>query len=881
MRALLLIAALCVSAFSFSQLTAPTLSLGLDQVLFGKGTIDVELLAEIITEKQEELKKRIIEKEILEPVFNNSSFTARNYVFASVDNLMNEKDKNVLKKQLMIETSNFAVIYAIAELYLQSAFKTQDTLYFPGIFKNENDLTDLIDEYKYRWNLQSAMYKTKNFTYESRDTIKVKEGLCTKEEKSSIKFNDALVDCVLQAVLDNEKLMQRGFLNGAFYFNLDQYWSGSAYFRIDNIVHRESLYNKVSEFVNDISKYYDGFKIIEEILRENSGENAEARFKKEVNNFNQVLNIKRNKELLARQKQIQDALSTEDLRKVITSDLKQTYLQIKQVKKSIHDTIIAFNIPFESINPEWLNNFLGGGDASIEKTMNKIKISKKEKEILMTQLNKINYTSLDSIEYPKANEETKKQIENIYKFYSFIYSAKELSDKLAGLEEYKADELTKLKNELTDLNNKLSELGEYLVDSLPEIIQLINDSLIQLSKDSNWYTDTSMFSEIQNLLDRFYYLKYHEYDIKNLEYIHHLRESVIPDIAFLNLRTRGKLKDILEQVEYLGYFLENEVKGPINDALFGKDTINTSALFREVFSNGDESHYESFLSIVEFFQRLDQLDHAETYYYLLEQLSYAGEHIDNRDVANAINLITQSVEKYTDFNQDVDMIDIDVENIILALLEKYGDRDRNRMSLHLTLGLNNAFAIDDEALKNSNAENINTFSFASEKIGFRINIFDFKLKHAYEIGEKRPYSQNSFKREVYNYNTEPLLSNIHFLGYGSGLLYNIADLGTTKDINAIFLGAGFGATFYNNLNFNVSALKPMYFEEQFPGWALNVGFDVHFAEYIRALNKKRQAQKKAEFELKEKELEILREENTSVVVNKPVTKTKSRSVFGL
>jgi len=76
------------------------------------------------------------------------------------------------------------------------------------------------------------------------------------------------------------------------------------------------------------------------------------------------------------------------------------------------------------------------------------------------------------------------------------------------------------------------------------------------------------------------------------------------------------------------------------------------------------------------------------------------------------------------------------------------------------------------------------------------------------------------------------------------------DLGTTKDIQSTFVGGGFGTSFYNNLNFNVTYLLPIKYNgsTKFEHGAINLGFDIYFGEYISALNKKRKANKKAKLE---------------------------------
>ena len=86
---------------------------------------------------------------------------------------------------------------------------------------------------------------------------------------------------------------------------------------------------------------------------------------------------------------------------------------------------------------------------------------------------------------------------------------------------------------------------------------------------------------------------------------------------------------------------------------------------------------------------------------------------------------------------------------------------------------------------------------------------------------------------------KPTVSDIHLFAYGSGLLYNIANLKSTDNFNYAIAGAGFGMTFFNGLTANFSVACPFtdnkfYSNNTF----LNLGFDIPIVEYIAGLRKK-------------------------------------------
>ncbi len=69
----------------YAQVVAPpSLEVGLSQVLGTKGTIDIEILADIIAEKQGELKKEFVKRSVLNHL-ENQSYVVWEYAYNSMD----------------------------------------------------------------------------------------------------------------------------------------------------------------------------------------------------------------------------------------------------------------------------------------------------------------------------------------------------------------------------------------------------------------------------------------------------------------------------------------------------------------------------------------------------------------------------------------------------------------------------------------------------------------------------------------------------------------------------------------------------------------------------------------------------------------------------
>lgn len=98
--------------------TSPSLTAGIEGIVFGKGKLDVELITEIISQKQEELKNAAIRNVILTQI-EDGSFAFLEYAVNSINLILNEKNKKVMTKELLEYTANLALVYGFAEYYVR------------------------------------------------------------------------------------------------------------------------------------------------------------------------------------------------------------------------------------------------------------------------------------------------------------------------------------------------------------------------------------------------------------------------------------------------------------------------------------------------------------------------------------------------------------------------------------------------------------------------------------------------------------------------------------------------------------------------------------------------------------------------------------------
>lgn len=111
-----------VSFYSLKAQTSigpPSLSLGTDQVLFQKGILDVAIIGDIIAEKQQEVKKELAKRLILDKALSKGPYLTYNYAEKVLTTLLNHKDKSVIKKSLLEHSAEVAIVLGITESYIR------------------------------------------------------------------------------------------------------------------------------------------------------------------------------------------------------------------------------------------------------------------------------------------------------------------------------------------------------------------------------------------------------------------------------------------------------------------------------------------------------------------------------------------------------------------------------------------------------------------------------------------------------------------------------------------------------------------------------------------------------------------------------------------
>jgi hypothetical protein len=270
------------------------------------------------------------------------------------------------------------------------------------------------------------------------------------------------------------------------------------------------------------------------------------------------------------------------------------------------------------------------------------------------------------------------------------------------------------------------------------------------------------------------------------------------------------------------------------------------------FKDLSKAKLSTLSDLLELITRLDELDKVETYEYVIKTIQDISEIFPEKKLGMYVKTLVDNLERYTIINQEEKKVEIAVEDIITHIYDKYANRESKIFNLYFSIGVNQSITSNftyQSLLPDSAGFDVDTLksvAFVSEKIGFKIKIIDFKWRRSFSVGET--YETRLFRqaRTVRKFESnKPLVSDIYFVGYASGLLYKVANLTTKEEFNDPIAGIGLGVSFFNSLDLNLGYNWPLrsdndFFESFEKNGLLTIGFDIKITEYLTALGKKRQ-----------------------------------------
>lgn len=228
----------------------------------------------------------------------------------------------------------------------------------------------------------------------------------------------------------------------------------------------------------------------------------------------------------------------------------------------------------------------------------------------------------------------------------------------------------------------------------------------------------------------------------------------------------------------------------------------------------------------------------------------------NNIIANMTNfLLEYTLIEFppSDTAQKQGILYVDIEGLLAVLYQKYVNSVKNspirfdgikrfmpRPFLLLGTSYSGTFTPGANHLiikEDGSTENLKSLYYASEKIGLKFTLRDWKYSRSFGPGE-----QYTYMGEPKRWKTPPTQKTISSLDvylYASGLLYNIIDAKSAKAFDYSIVGLSFGATMFNGLTVSSGLSLPFTAKGNLGNkFMYNLALDIPIIEYITALGKK-------------------------------------------
>lgn len=929
MKKLLLIFALLYGFLSYSQ-AGPTLGVGLEALTLNKGTIDVEVLTKIIMKKQKELKNEAL-KRFMFKMFPETNYTSRYYVQNCLNILLNEKNPQVIEKEILELTTNYAIALGLTKALIElndnnvfeattalpTAPKTtptekatsdaktavdlkekptfdqritdlRNTKYKSTRITNINDeITDVksdlekaITSEKYykskRLNKRLKRLNSRLFAIKMRNEINlavVQEPVATSTNE--ITFGTKL-DIVSLSLSENELIRKKGFFKNKIDFR-EEVNLGALNLDLQKV---SVMTNKIDIL---IKPYIENYEIIKAFLsNSDSGDNAKniteelnkiylnqlTQNKDFIKTFDGYFNDKAN---VNSSQLIQSLNEAKFLKKLLTIKSKLKVLEninpaeIEKLKNEIttnvkfDDSYIQINKAKDFVNPliEKYNEILDLGKelkikelevfSKITKKINTaeyyIKNSDNKSKSLISNIEKdINEKAILNQDIKKLENEKMLLLQKapdtiVVSIDSLITSNKNAINLIDN--RYTLDKIEEIKNAFNtiNVNDNLIKLDEILDLKLKDAKELItsssvffNEFLEILIKDIKVLELNLNLSQLKSA-DKDKIVSVYVDLFEKLNHLKNNKNITLEDVNFLE-------KNILKRV-YETKLIDVSGVDENYDKLITQIKFLAPLLKIKIITdkNLNFKYSKSFISLFEFIGNLNKLDEAETYTSIIDLLRENSEIIltdlPEGKFKEGYTIFINGMKKYTLINTSDDVkneyVEIDIVSFLNDLQQYYERNNPSKFSLYLSVGLNQNLFFNEFTFPES-SEKINSIGFASEKIGVKYKLLDFKKYRGYE---------NVIKSDVYLNKRSPFVNEWYVMTYGSGLLYSLANTSTNQNFSFAHIGFGTGIRFYNALDVNLTIGLPFVKNENFGNNGfIGIGLDIPLGEYLEGLGNK-------------------------------------------
>jgi len=841
-----------------SQAQNPTLAVGLETLTMSKGTIDVEALTEIIMEKQKELKQEALKRFMLS-LFPETNYTTKFYVQNCLTILLNEKNPQVIEKEILELTTNYALVLGIAKAYnSKKELKELQDFYV----KNKMKLTafrgrifrEKIENKKEKRGVENRLIRKSNeidSILAGKGDLDYKKLLELEKERASkaIKFNrlemkdginyrqvenvdslpfGLLVDVVAAALSGMDELKAKGFFKrpinykqDRFYLNLNDKQDGALKAHLNQL--QDTITAKVKPYIAhyDVIKEYfsvnlddkDNSSIPTQLLKKFTDQIIEmAGGEKGITAMLPVGDKKKLGEVVY--SAIQTANTLNGYRNILKKmELTANQIEIYNVRKrTIKEDI--------EVADKAVKTFLAQKSDTVDTTGLDRKITDGSQ--------KLNALKVEEGLLPKKVNEAAAELNSYKKLLTLPDPLKSLIAPIKR-EELDKEDLKKYRDNYVLVGKKVDSL---ISNNIHEMIQsgkllkiyldaMLNKMLtlegFKLPKQTDKELSTDIRAYSESVSEIFVRLnQFTKQEVISLKDVRYIDETVIPSFikySVLFSTDSAAFSTSVRQFRLLSAFLKISAISPVK--FLGK--------------------YDKELgNLLGFISNLDNLDKAESYQYMINLLQDTDEkmekNLEEGKFKDVYLLFSNAVKKYTIINTNEQYVNIDVVSFLNELTQYFNRNKTSRFGIYATLGLNQNFFPTPVRLPGT-SDNIDNIGFASEKLGVKFRLHSFNRYRGYE---------NTIKTDVNLNKRAPFINEIYMIAYGSGLLYSLANTATDKNFDYAHVGLGFGLRFYNALDVNLVAGFPFIKGgNPYKNAFLGVGLDIPLGEYLEKIGNKK------------------------------------------
>ena len=767
----------------------PSLAVGAGEVLFEKGQLDAQLIASIISSKQDELKKELANRLILEKL-QNGSYTLWYYSKQTIDLLFNETNTDVIEKELMRNAVELMTIVALTELYLRAMDAKTDS----SAWKNYPGTEEFVKLSKIGFHemLQAEGWSTAR--RDLKDTVYAKDLYKWLDEKKGLEnFNWLkykkrwlIGQCKLKSRYRKFKNLGKKYVSPSKFPELEggTIVEGGDFLEKPNVLLKLNKLGRIDPSKAKIKKYY-----VENLLR------SEIRVSDTIQYINKY-------------------------------DVAE--------RKGIRYGNLLLDLVFEKCanSPHFqrLGLFQRGIDLPQRELIDNYLLIRKYEQ----SKSSISRSGWDPYDLESLNKELKKmssQFGALLKFvaeYSYVATKIDSVDIKPPRASIAGDDINEL---VQEIETSLSQLKpSHLCDScdptfIDETLKLLNTNLV---------------SDKNQRIDGIYYLSE-----RITPMITKAQES--PQVRLLALQ----LKHLSEEMEAKTEKELIDELTALGKVLFPSGFVQDS--IAQEFMNLIKNYAFKVTEILNNLDKADSYDRAAKLVTDLGSLSNnrVSQAITNSILNVNDKYLSLDAEK-NKLAIDVESAYSDLflkyaENRSSKISPYFSvginynlrlNKEESEKEIQLTPIMPNGDLTGINFLTNPMGDTLridsvttdirNSAGFIGEKIGIKVKIKDFAS------GTTNERKQSNSRRLV---DRKPIIRDVYGLFYGSGLLYQIDALSSDSSFDSILFGGGLGCSFFNNLDANLTYTVPA--NTRFKKGFLNFSFDIKITEYLGELSKRR------------------------------------------